>query len=196
MHSALIIDDDVWMQRIMLKNLKQYGFDEIYTASDGFNGIALAVEHIPSLIVLDILMRELDGVAVLKILKAIKITRDIPVLVGSGVTDVDIIAQVVKAGSSHFISKPYSKATLEEKLRDVFGIEKLELLKNHKPFSDKELGYIPEEKYKRTSTEKDDKKIDIKEASSGLSGYAAKHYSEDEKKNINALKKLLLKEDK
>ncbi len=53
MHSALIIDDDVWMQRIMLKNLKQYGFDEIYTASDGFNGIALAVEHIPSLIVLD-----------------------------------------------------------------------------------------------------------------------------------------------
>lgn len=196
MHTALIIDDDVWMQRIMLKNLKQYGFDEIYTASDGFNGIALAVEHIPSLIVLDILMRELDGVAVLKILKAIKTTQDIPVLVGSGVTDVDIIARVVKAGTNHFISKPYSKATLEEKLTDVFGVEKLELLKLHKPFSDKDLGYLPEEKYKRTEAEKNTPKINIKDKNSGLSGFAAKHYSEDEKKNINALKNLLLKGDK
>lgn len=193
MHTALIIDDDVWMQRIMLKNLKQYGFDEIYTSSDGFNGIALAVEHIPSLIVLDILMRELDGIAVLKILKAIKTTRDIPVLVGSGVTDVDIIARVVRAGSTHFISKPYSKATLEEKLKDVFGEEKLELLKNRKPFSDKELGYIPEEKYKRTEAEKDTPSINVKDKNTGMSGYAAKQYSEDEKKNIDALKKLLLK---
>ena len=124
MHTALIIDDDVWMQRIMLKNLKQYGFDEIYTASDGFNGIALAVEHIPTLIILDILMKELDGIAVLKILKSIKLTQDIPIIVGSGVTDVDVIARVVRAGSNNFISKPYSKATLEEKLLDVFGEEK------------------------------------------------------------------------
>lgn len=193
MHSALIIDDDVWMQRIMLKNLKQYGFEEIYTASDGFQGIALAVEHIPTLVVLDILMKELDGVAVLKILKAIKTTQDIPVLVGSGVTDVDIIARVVRAGTSHFISKPYSKATLEEKLFDIFGAEKMELLKEHKPFSDIELGYVSEEKFKRTKTEKMNPTIDIKGQSSGMSGIAAKHYSEEEKKNIDALKKLLLK---
>lgn len=193
MHSALIIDDDVWMQRIMLKNLKQYGFDEIYTASDGFQGIALAVEHNPSLVVLDILMRELDGVAVLKILKTIKLTRDIPVLIGSGVTDVDVIARVVRAGTSHFISKPYSKATLEEKLHDVFGTEKMELLKQHKPFSDKELGYVPEEKFKRTESEIKDDEVKVKEKSSGISGYAAKHYSQEEKKNIDTLKKLLLK---
>lgn len=193
MHSALIIDDDIWMQRIMLKNLKQYGFDEIYTASDGFNGLALAIEHLPTLIVLDILMKELDGVAVLKILKTIKLTRDIPVLVGSGVTDVDIIARVVRAGTSHFISKPYSKATLEEKLHDVFGTEKMELLKNGVPFTDKELGYVPEEKFKRTESEISNPEINIKEQISGISSFAAKHYSEEEKKNIDALKKLLLK---
>lgn len=193
MHSALIIDDDIWMQRIMLKNLKQYGFDEIYTASDGFNGLALAIEHLPTLIVLDILMKELDGVAVLKILKTIKLTCDIPVLVGSGVTDVDVIARVVRAGTSHFISKPYSKATLEEKLKDVFGNEKMELLKNGVPFSDRELGYLPEEKFKRTESEIMSPEINIKEQTSGISEYAAKHYSEEEKKNIDALKKLLLK---
>lgn len=193
MHSALIIDDDIWMQRIMLKNLKQYGFDEIYTASDGFNGLALAIEHLPTLIVLDILMKELDGVAVLKMLKTVKLTRDIPVLVGSGVTDVDVIARVVRAGTSHFISKPYSKATLEEKLHDVFGNEKMELLKNGVPFTDKELGYVPEEKFKRTESEIMSPEVNIKEQTSGISGYAAKHYSEEEKKNIDALKKLLLK---
>lgn len=191
MHTALIIDDDVWMQRIMLKNLKQYGFDEIYTASDGFNGIALAVEHIPTLIILDILMKELDGIAVLKILKSIKLTQDIPIIVGSGVTDVDVIARVVRAGSNNFISKPYSKATLEEKLLDVFGEEKMALLRDRKPFSDKELGYVPEEKFKRTKEEK--KEAAPKEKSSAMGELVTKHYSEEERKNIDALKKLLLK---
>ena len=70
--ASLIIDDDIWMQRIMLKNLKQYGFEEIHTVSNGFEGIALAVEHQPTLIVLDIIMKELDGLVTLKILKTIK----------------------------------------------------------------------------------------------------------------------------
>ncbi|MFN3196450.1 MAG: PleD family two-component system response regulator [Chlorobiota bacterium] len=204
MHSALIIDDDIWMQRIMLKNLKQYGFDEIFTVSNGFEGIALAVEHEPTLIVLDIIMKELDGLVTLKILKAIKNTQDIPVLVGSGVTDVDLIARIVKAGSSHFISKPYSKSTLEAKLLEIFGAEKLELLKNRIPFTDKELGYFPEEKFKRSESEIDknktsdssDKGSIPKSNKKNIRKMAAKHYSEEESKNIDALKKLLLKNTK
>ena len=204
MHSALIIDDDIWMQRIMLKNLKQYGFDEIYTVSNGFEGIALAVEHEPTLIVLDIIMKELDGLVTLKILKAIKNTQDIPVLVGSGVTDVDLIARIVKAGSSHFISKPYSKSTLEAKLLEIFGAEKLELLKNRIPFTDKELGYFPEEKFRRSESEIDenktsespDKVTTPKSNKKNIRKIAAKHYSEEESKNIDALKKLLLKNTK
>lgn len=188
----------------MLKNLKQYGFDEIYTVSNGFEGIALAVEHEPTLIVLDIIMKELDGLVTLKILKAIKNTQDIPVLVGSGVTDVDLIARIVKAGSSHFISKPYSKSTLEAKLLEIFGAEKLELLKNRIPFTDKELGYFPEEKFKRSESEIDenktsespDKVTTTKSNKKNIRKIAAKHYSEEESKNIDALKKLLLKNTK
>lgn len=203
MHSALIIDDDIWMQRIMLKNLKQYGFDEIYTVSNGFEGIALAVEHKPTLIVLDIIMKELDGLVTLKILKTIKITRDIPVLVGSGVTDVDLIARIVKAGSNHFISKPYSKTTLESKLLEIFGSEKLELLKNKIPFTDKDLGYFPEEKFKKSDSELKEIPEEInnsdkqtKSEKKKLQNLASKHYSNEESKNIEALKKLLLKANK
>lgn len=193
MHSVLIIDDDVWMQRIMLKNLKQYGFEKTYTASDGFQGIALAVEHLPTLIVLDILMKELDGIAVLKILKSIKTTKEIPVLIGSGIADVDVIAQVVRAGSNYFISKPYSKATLEEKLYDIFGAEKMELLRDGLPFTDEALGYVSEEKFKKKEPEADTPEANIKNKSKGLSKLAAKHYSEEEQRNIEAIKKLLLK---
>jgi len=203
MHSALIIDDDIWMQRIMLKNLKQYGFDEIYTVSNGFEGIALAVEHKPTLIVLDIIMKELDGLVTLKILKTIKITKDIPVLVGSGVTDVDLIARIVKAGSNHFISKPYSKTTLEAKLLEIFGSEKLELLKNNIPFTDKDLGYFPEEKFKKSDTELKEapnentgSEKQTKSNKSKMQNLASKHYSNEESKNIEALKKLLLKANK
>lgn len=187
----------------MLKNLKQYGFDEIYTVSNGFEGIALAVEHKPTLIVLDIIMKELDGLVTLKILKTIKITKDIPVLVGSGVTDVDLIARIVKAGSNHFISKPYSKTTLEAKLLEIFGSEKLELLKNNIPFTDKDLGYFPEEKFKKSDTELKEapnentgSEKQTKSNKSKMQNLASKHYSNEESKNIEALKKLLLKANK
>ena len=47
--SVLIIDDDVWMQRILSKIVSSFGFKP-YVASNGYDGIALAVEHHPTLI--------------------------------------------------------------------------------------------------------------------------------------------------
>ena len=66
-YSVLIIDDDIWMQRILSKTLSSYGFKKTYLASNGFEGVAKAVEFRPHLIILDILMPELTGHLTLKI---------------------------------------------------------------------------------------------------------------------------------
>jgi len=55
-YSVIIIDDDVWMQRILSKTLASYGFKKSYLANNGFDGIGKAIEFKPDLIILDILM--------------------------------------------------------------------------------------------------------------------------------------------
>lgn len=136
-YSVLIIDDDIWMQRILSKTLQSYGFTTTYLASNGFDGIALAVEHLPSLIILDILMPELSGHLTLKLLKHIKLTRYIPVLMVSALSDIENLGLAVKSGTAGFISKPFTRATIYDKLVGIFGKEDLELIAKGEPIEEK-----------------------------------------------------------
>lgn len=124
-YSTLIVDDDIWMQRILSKSLQSYGFKKTLLASNGFEAIALAVEHLPNLIILDIMMPDLSGLQTLKVLKAIKITRQIPILMVSALSDAENLGHAVRNGSAGFISKPFTRATIYDKLVEVFGREKL-----------------------------------------------------------------------
>jgi two-component system, OmpR family, alkaline phosphatase synthesis response regulator PhoP len=139
-YSVLIIDDDIWMQRILSKTLQSYGFKNVLMSSNGFEGIALAVEHRPALIILDILMPELSGHLTLKILKHIKFTKDIPVLMVSALSDIENLGLAVKSGTAGFISKPFTRATVYDKLVSIYGKEELELIMRGEPISGMESG--------------------------------------------------------
>ena len=125
-NSALIIDDDIWIQRIFARTLQNFGFTNTYLASNGFEGISLAVEHRPVLIILDILMPELSGHLTLKVLKHIKITSQITVLMVSAMSDAENLGRAVKIGTAGFISKPFTKATVLDKLITIFGKETID----------------------------------------------------------------------
>ncbi len=210
-YSVLIIDDDIWMQRILSKTLGSYGFKTSFLASNGYDGIALAVEHLPTLIILDILMPELSGHQTLKLLKTIKSTQLIPVVMVSALSDVENLGRAVKSGTSGFISKPFTRATVFEKLIDVFGQEKLELISKGIPMDPEEL-YVSEESlmsqedilkinqapprtetYTGTQATTEDAS---KSKAAVQSDVILKHYQEDEKKSIESIKKLLLKNKK
>ena len=205
-HSVLIIDDDIWMQRILSKTLQSYGFKITYLASNGFDGIALAVEHTPSLIILDILMPELSGHLTLKILKHIKTTKEIPVLMVSALSDVENLGMAVKSGTAAFISKPFTRATVYDKLVDIFGKEELDLISKGeaKPESEfKEEDVLstrtkktPEEMLRnRPEKEEKQEETDRKKSSRAKipQDKLLQHYQDDEKKSIESIKKLLLK---
>lgn len=208
-YSALIIDDDVWMQRILSKTLQSYGFKKIVLASNGFEGIDLAIEHRPTVIVLDILMPELSGHLTLKVLKAIRHTKNVPVLMVSALSDVENLGMAVKAGIAGYISKPFTRATVLEKLIDVFGQEKLDLISKGIPMSEENLyindtNFAPERVYDSAN---DFAPINVKPEDSPVpsqerdenSKHAEsllRHYQDDEKKSIESIKKLLLKSKK
>ena len=80
MKKILIVDDDPLVLELMQAVLEPEGFTVLKTGS-GREGIALAREHRPHLIVLDLLMPDVDGFQVLNELKRAPLTASIPILV-------------------------------------------------------------------------------------------------------------------
>lgn len=218
-YSCLIIDDDIWMQRILSKTFSSYGFKVSYLASNGFEGIGKAVEYQPNIIVLDILMPDLSGHLTLKVLKSIKVTKEIPVVMVSALSDLENLGKAVKSGTAGFISKPFTRATVYEKLLDIYGKEKLDLIARGKPLIDSNLGYISEDRFSNSDdmidfsglgggkrkesyipqyADFDSDSIDFDGSSapkpvSVSTDVLSSKYVEEEKKSLDSIKSLLLK---
>ncbi len=120
-HSALIIDDDAWIRRILCKMLLTNGFEKCHHANNGYEGIAKATLFLPSLILLDVEMPELDGKQTLRILKQAEYIKHIPVLIVSGTLSPDIVSEMLMLGASNIIGKPFTAATIHQKLLQIFG---------------------------------------------------------------------------
>ncbi len=201
-YSVLIIDDDIWMQRILSKSFQSYGFKKTFLASNGYDGIALATEHLPNLIILDILMPEITGLQTLKVLKAIKTTRPIPILMVSALSDAENLGMAVRNGSAGFISKPFTRATVYDKLVEVYGKEKLLQISRGEAFlenidSSSKLNENPDNDL---SSAWDIKSSDFlgtdfntSESAKATPDELSKTYPKDEKKTLDSIKKMLLK---
>lgn len=124
MRCVLIVDDNVWMQRIIAKILLSYGLKPVL-ATNGYEAVAHAVEYQPIAIILDIIMPELSGHQTLRLLKTIPSTKDIPVLMITVASDAENLGMAIKMGASGFIRKPFTRSTIFEKLTDVLGEEAL-----------------------------------------------------------------------
>lgn len=201
-YSVLIVDDDIWMQRILAKSLQSYGFKDVLFANNGYDGIALAVEHRPDLIILDILMPELSGLQTLKILKTIKSTKNIPVVVVSALSDTENLGIAVKNGSAGFISKPFTRATIYDKLIEVFGKEKLLQIakgeESNQVFENIDINpQIAEQGIPDSLPPKDKAQTQSSVETSIINREGLlEHYQGDEKKTLESIKKLLLKNKK
>jgi CheY-like chemotaxis protein len=85
--TILIIDDDIISQNMLRSTLSKAGYSVI-VASNGEEGIEKAFEHLPNLIILDIMMPRKDGDEVARFLKDSPQTSDIPVIfLSSLITD-------------------------------------------------------------------------------------------------------------
>ncbi|MDQ1265847.1 MAG: two-component system, chemotaxis family, chemotaxis protein CheY [Bacteroidota bacterium] len=116
----LIIDDDKWMQKIVSHYISSWGFEAI-SASDAIDGIALAINYPPSLIFIDLIMPEINGILLLKMLKKIEITSNIPIAIISGNFNRDVVSEALRNGAAAVVGKPFSEKVLLDKVQDCFG---------------------------------------------------------------------------
>ncbi len=112
----LAIDDENDVLLIIKTALKSEGF-EVITAGNGFDGLAVAEDQKPDLILLDLMMPEMDGMEVLKRLKENDQTDQIPVIILTGLSDRSKIRLALDQGTAYYIVKPFEYQDLITKVR-------------------------------------------------------------------------------
>jgi DNA-binding response OmpR family regulator len=111
MPKILIIDDLPENVFLLQDRLEREGY-EILTSYDGKSGIEKAIQEIPDLILLDVMMPDLTGIEVCKSLILNQITSNIPIILVTAKSDAEDIKEGLEAGAFDYIKKPYDRIEL------------------------------------------------------------------------------------
>ncbi len=114
----LVVDDEPEAVELLEFNLKQAGFD-VVTAADGAQAIKKARSVLPSLIVLDLMLPEIDGLDVCKMLRRDPATAGIPIIMLTAkAAEMDRIVGL-ELGAEDYITKPFSPRELVLRVKKV-----------------------------------------------------------------------------
>ena len=107
----LVVDDEPDIVELVAFNLRAEGYD-VLTARDGLQALNLAREALPDLIVLDLMLPEMDGLAVCEILRRLPSTAPIPVIMLTAWSNKLSRAIGLETGASDYVTKPFSPREL------------------------------------------------------------------------------------
>ncbi len=113
---ALVVDDSRSMRTIILKQLKELGF-EVYEAENGQEAMSRLheVKNI-HLVLLDWNMPEMDGLEVLSLIRAEPAYKQVRVMMVTTESEMSRVATALEAGASEYLMKPFDREALLEKL--------------------------------------------------------------------------------
>src|SRR5690554_425195 len=116
----LVVDDFPTMRRIIRNLLKDLGYENVDEAEDGVMGLEKLRNGSFDFVVSDWNMPNLDGLEMLKQIRADAKLASMPVLMVTAEAKKENIIAAAQAGASGYVVKPFTAATLEEKLNKVF----------------------------------------------------------------------------
>ncbi len=115
--SLLIVDDNEELRRFLVLNLS--GRYDFFEAKDGKEGIKLARKYNPDIILSDIMMPVMDGIAMLDILKNDPDTSHIPIVLLSAKASVESKIEGLKYGADAYLTKPFNSEQLQAQLQNL-----------------------------------------------------------------------------
>ncbi len=116
----LVVDDFPTMRRIVRSLLKELGFTNVEEAEDGQEALNKLKAGGFDFVVADWNMPNLDGMEMLKQIRADPDLKDLPVLMVTAEAKKENIIAAAQAGASGYVVKPFTAATLDEKLNKIF----------------------------------------------------------------------------
>jgi two-component system chemotaxis response regulator CheY len=116
----LVVDDFSTMRRIVRNLLKELGFTNVDEAEDGVAGLAKLRGAAFDFVVSDWNMPNMTGIEMLRQIRADPQLKHLPVLMVTAEAKKENIIEAAQAGASGYVVKPFTAATLDEKLNKIF----------------------------------------------------------------------------
>ncbi|MGW0450219.1 response regulator transcription factor, partial [Streptosporangium sandarakinum] len=115
MSNVLLIEDDAVIRASLTRALRDRGH-AVASAAAALDGLRLAVEERPDLVVLDLGLPDLDGLDLLRMLRAVS---RIPVIVATARDGEAEMVRLLDAGADDYVVKPFTAAQLDARIRAV-----------------------------------------------------------------------------
>jgi class 3 adenylate cyclase/CheY-like chemotaxis protein len=126
----LIVDDNEDNRYALQLLLENDGHERIASAASGKEAIALIEKEKFSLVLLDLMMPDLNGDEVLKLIKSDPDKRDIPVVMISADTDAEKVSQCIELGADDYLPKPFNPTILRARIGAALRRHSLRALEN------------------------------------------------------------------
>lgn len=117
----LVVDDFSTMRRIVRNLLKELGFTNVDEAEDGVVALSKLRSAQFDFVVSDWNMPNMTGIDLLKNIRGDAQLKHLPVLMVTAEAKKENIIEAAQAGASGYVVKPFTAATLEEKLNKIFA---------------------------------------------------------------------------
>ena len=114
--SILIVEDDEDIRELIHFNLMKEG-RHILTASDGEKGYQKALDHLPDLILLDLMLPKMDGIKICQLLKENPKTSSIPIIMITAKGEEEDIVKGLTIGADDYITKPFGPRVLIARIK-------------------------------------------------------------------------------
>jgi two-component system chemotaxis response regulator CheY len=115
----LVVDDFSTMRRIVRGLLKESGFEHVDEAEDGVSALRALRAKTFGFVISDVNMPNMNGFQMLAEIRKDESLKHLPVLMVTAEARREDVAMAAQTGASGYIVKPFTKATLEEKVRGV-----------------------------------------------------------------------------
>ena len=116
----LVVDDFSTMRRIVRNLLKELGFTNVEEAEDGVAALQKLRGGTFDFIVSDWNMPNMTGIELLRAVRAYPALKHLPMLMVTAEAKKENIVEAAQAGASGYVVKPFTAATLDEKLNKIF----------------------------------------------------------------------------
>ncbi|MEM3112627.1 MAG: response regulator [Candidatus Anstonellales archaeon] len=118
--NILVVDDFSTMRRIIKNILRKVGFENIIEADDGITALDILKKEKVHLIISDWNMPHMSGLELLKTVRNSQEWKDLPFLMVTAEGQKENVIEAVKHRVSNYIVKPFTEATLMEKINKIF----------------------------------------------------------------------------
>jgi excisionase family DNA binding protein len=119
----LVVDDDEDLVELIVDQLVRDGRFEVRSVNNGFGAGMQIKEFRPDLVVLDVMLPDINGIEVCRLVRGDKTMDDVRIICISGMVEPERIQQLKDAGANDFVKKPFDVEALVERVCQLLDVE-------------------------------------------------------------------------